>query len=172
MKRIIAFVLAAAAAFSLCGCAQEKESEGKWISFYYCREDISSYVPDNVLTQELRQIPDEENDLISIMNLYLQGPRAPELKNVFPPNCRIVSLTVEGDVAEVCISKEIGELEGMGLTVACACFAKTLMEISGTQTLRVRGDGISLAGGEYVEMHYANLVFDDKSAAATEPTGP
>ena len=72
----------------------------------------------------------------------------------------------------MCLSKEIGQLEGMNLTVACACFAKTLMELSGTKILRIRGDKVSLAGLEYVEMHYGNLVFDDESAVATEPTEP
>ena len=172
MKRITAFVLAAVLMCSLCGCAPETTKKGTWISFYYCREDMSSYVPDSVITQELRQISDDVTDLIAIMDLYLQGPRAPELKNVFPPNCRVVRLTVEEEVSEVCLSKEIGQLEGMNLTVACACFAKTLMELSGTKILRIRGDKVSLAGLEYVEMHYGNLVFDDESAVATEPTEP
>ena len=170
MKRIAAVALAMALILGLCGCARPNEEEGKWVTFYYCRGDMVSYVPSSVITQELRQISNEEWDLTEIMNLYLQGPRAPELKNVFPPECRIVSLTTEGDESEVCISKEIGQLEGIELTLACACFAKTLMEQNGTRTLRILGEGIQLAGEDFIEIHYADLVLEDHSAVATEPT--
>ena len=172
MRRITAVLLVIAAIFSLCGCAGNSDEEGKMVSFYYCREDMASHVSDHVITRESRQIPKEETNLTKIMDLYLQGPRAPELKQIFPENCRIESIFWEEDLLEVCISEEIGALEGMALTVACACFAKTVMELSGAQTLRIRGSGIQLAGSEYLEMHNGNLVLEDKSAVATEPTSP
>ena len=172
MKRIMAFALAVILLTSFCGCAVKDDKEGKWMAFYYCRGDMSSHVPSGVLTREMRQIPEGQTDPEKILELYLQGPRMQELKNVFPPNCRLVSLTVEEELTEVCLSREIGQLEGMDLTIACACLAKTLMEFNGTQTLRIRGQNMVLAGQEYIEMRYGDLIMDDKSAVTTEPTEP
>ena len=172
MRRAAAYLLAAVMVFAMTGCVQqEKEPEGS-VAFYYRRGEILFGSAHGVLMYEMREVEKSKMDLSQLLALYLAGPRAPELKNVFPEKCRLVSAEVSKDTAKICLDRSFGELEGMELTVACACLSKTVMELTGAASVQISAENTLLAGMEQIVMDAENILLIDQSASATAPTKP
>ena len=168
MRRAAAYLLAAVMMLSVSGCAQ-REPEST-VAFYYQRRDILYGSSSSVITYELREMGKYKKDLTRLLELYLTGPSAPELKNVFPDGCKLVSVSVSEESAKICLDSTFGELKGMKLTIACACLTKTVMALTGTGSVHIRAEDTLLAGAQQIVMNEENvLMFDQSAISPTQP---
>lgn len=168
MRRILVVLLTAVTVFASVGCAQHL-SRDESATFYYKRAHLSFNAAESVITYELRDVQGLRGNNTDILNVYLDGPKASELINVFPEKCEVLLLSVSEEVASIYLSRTFGELKGAQLTVACVCLARTVMELTGAKTVRISAKDVPLAGEQYLEFDEENVLFYDDNEALAMP---
>ena len=72
-----------------------------------------------------------------MLSLYFQGPSDPELESPFPVGCKVLEFQERDGQLTLTLSRMITAKNDMDLTIACACLAKTCMELTGANTIQV-----------------------------------
>ena len=169
MKRLIAWMLLLVMAAALAGCRESEEIRDP-VSFYYRRAAIEYGGEDGVVAPEKREAYGLREDLLALLQLYIRGPETEGLVNVFPHSAEVLAVSQEETVVTVHMSRSFSQLGGIRLSVACTCLAKTVMELTGAETVRISADNATLAGARYLEFDKDTVLLEDTGAVHTEPT--
>lgn len=145
MKRILALILCAALVFPLFGCArQELQYPG---NFYYRRFEIAYGTEDGVIAAEERELAGISGDLDALFDAYFSGPESSGLESPFPRDTQVVSWEIGEETLELTMNDSFGAMSGVELSIACACIARTFLELAPVTQVRFRlSEG--LLGGE------------------------
>lgn len=134
MKRAIALLLLTA--LILCGCAFRGSDEDT-VTFYYLRGEIQYGSDDGVIVPEKREPAVTGGDLSYLLSLYLKGPTDVALKLPLPAGTRLTEVQSEGTAVTLTFSQELARLEGMDLSIACACISYTCFSLTEAETVTI-----------------------------------
>ena len=145
MKRILCLILVAAAALSLWACGSSG-SPTEPVSFYYLlREPELVYNRDDgIIRPETREGAGFAPDAAALLGLYLQGPLDDTLDSPFPAGTKLVSLHREGSTLTLELSRPFSSLQGLDLSLACACLSLTAIKLTGVENVTIRCDQINV----------------------------
>ena len=162
MKRIFVILLAAAMLLSIAGCTGQNREDGQ-VVFYYKRAQFSYGEQNGVIAPEYRSLDTKDMPVLTLLNLYVDGPGMAELVNVFPENCEVLAFSREGDVAAVEFNKIFGQLQSVSQTVACVCMSRTVMELTGVKYVRISARDVKLGNEDYLEFDQNSVFYFDDS---------
>lgn len=165
MKRAICIALALL--FLLGGCASGKKEETT-VSFYYRRLDTVYGTADGVIASEERTLT---GDLNQLLTAYFLGPEDETLTLPFPEGTRLLKYSSKNSVLTLSLSEEFAQLEGMDLTIACACIASTCFALTDIYQVQVTTPGSDSASGISFTLTRDSLVLFDE-ITETESTSP
>lgn len=145
----------------LCGCASPAAESS--YSFYYVQElgvsEIgSAFECKDVLVPENRPVM-ENASLLDILCKYLEGPASPILRNPFPKNLKIISADYQNDSVSILFSKEISNLSGIDLTLACAAIAKTCGDLIKCSSVTFQGEDVTLNNVKSITISVDSIIF-------------
>ena len=143
MKRLLVVLLC----FLLVGCSYTKEERPA--SFYYVPADYIHALSGSMLESEIRETVHLQTTQ-EILQHYLEGPENPRFHNPFPTGCRLIAYDLKEGTATVVISKELAQLSGTDLPLACAALAMTCSDLTGAEAVRIRTQFATLAGKQEV----------------------
>jgi len=173
MKRFLCMLLIVALCLSGCAIGQGRFQDP--VTFYYLRDysnadNRDTFFSEGALGGETREAGDHRKDLNYLLSIYLQGPLDENLRSPFPRGCRPMDIRQEDGMLHLVLSPAITELSEMELTVACACLAKTCMELTDADTIQIEGS--SLDGTVTVSRTIARdtIIFGEDFTQAPEPT--
>lgn len=161
MKRTIALMLCLILTLGLFGCEQPQLLTPG--TFYYLRTETAYSGPDGVLAPEQRELDGIREDLGAILDLYCQGPVTDGLENSLPPDASLRSYSLESGVLTLEFTEEFAQLDGIELTLAAGCLAKTFLELTGAQKLILKADGALLGGQNAMSLSADDLELQDDS---------
>lgn len=161
MRKLTALLLLSALLLSLAGCAEPGPVQPG--QFYYLRATPQFSGEEAMIVPETRELLGMQDDLDKILQAYLQGPLSDTMQSPFPRDTTIVEWKMIHSSLHLNFSKQLAQLSGVDLSLACACVAKTCMELTDAQTVRIRADGALLNGSTYIVMHKSNLLLADDS---------
>ena len=131
----------------LCACSQTpKDSQ---VPFYYPRAEYKHGIPNGVITSEIHEISGHNDDLRYLLALYLQGPSDPELRTPFPSGTVLVDMMQYEREVTITLSSTAALLEGIDLTIACACLAETCFTICDVSQVRIQS--LTSASGRFID---------------------
>lgn len=165
MRRMICLLFTITLLFSLCACSDEDTNMQVPAKFYYCSRTISYDSETGVIDSEVREIKALANDITSILNLYLEGPRSDQLTSPFPDGSCVERLNQNGTEVTLLMSKPFTQLTGLDLTLAFACLSKTVFSLTDAQTLTIRGGNINLDGNSHITLTRDSLLLLDENHA-------
>lgn len=150
----------------LVGCVQPPQIADP-VSFYYIpaedleEEDFAAEV--SYIRADVRDKAQLGDSLNLILSAYLRDPASTSgLKSPFPAHTYLFSVSQDNNVASVVLSTEFAQLQNMDLTIACACLARTCMELTGADTVLISAENAQLDGAEYIRMDMRTvLLFDE-----------
>lgn len=129
MKKLTAVFLLSALVFGLCGCSFFSGSPKEPVEFFYPWADLETamkqYPACTAIGSEMREASGHTGELNYLLPLYLRGPLDPELKSPFPAGCQIVGIRWEQKTLHITLNGTFAQLDGLDLTTACSCLAKT-----------------------------------------------
>ena len=159
MKRAITLILCLSLA--LCACTTEQFLEPG--TFYYHRADIGYQGSEGVVAPETRELSGISQDLDALLALYCAGPLDPELSSPLPTDAQLLSSTVKDEVLTLRFSKALAQLNGVELTVAAGCLARTFLPLSGAKKLILTADGALLGSDTSLTVTLEDLSLRDDS---------
>lgn len=160
MKRFLCSLLVVFCIVTLCSCAK-KETIRQPVTFYYCAENINYNSATGVITPETRDGYGYDENLTSLINVYLQGPTHEGYYSPFPQNAKVLNISTDATDTTVMLSKDFSELSGYQLTLACACLSKTLMDLTGCSRVRIGAQDAVLDGNAYIQMTEETILLID-----------
>lgn len=148
------------------GCTPKNDPDGS-IRFYYCYSEYQ-YDDDSGVIAFEHYIPAESATDLQILNDYFRGPSSSEHHTPFPSGTDVVSLEVTQNKAIITASADLSALDGIDLTVACACITLTVQQLTGRSTVEIRSSESLLNNQKSVIMNTDDLLLTDIVTAETE----
>ena len=163
MKKHICVLLALLLCVPFWGCG--KKNTANTVPFYYPRQTPVYHAENGIISYENREISDP-NDLAEILKLYLAGPLDNTLAPPFPNQTHLLETRLEDGTLTVILSRHFSSLDGTKMTVACACLAKTCLELTKAQQITVVSDSFSIT------LNAASFTLFDDSITGNKPKNP
>lgn len=173
MKRMISLLLCSMLLLCLFGCGQTQEKLVDPISFYYLHAPVNHQIQHgtehSVITPEIREGLGVRRNISALLAQYLSGPKAESYVSPLPADTKLVDWTTEDTTLCITFSDEISDLTGIDLTLACACVAKTILEIGNFDTVKIQAETLPLDGKTSITMDKNNMLLLDDVNPNTEP---
>ena len=139
MKRTIALILII---LLFTGCTFTRTGMNEPVTFYYQRihSDSDSYddfFSDGIIGHEIREASGHRENLNYLLTVYLRGPLDSELSSPFPAGTRILTTHQEDNLMMLQLNPVLAEKSDLHVTIACACLAKTCMELADVDTVQI-----------------------------------
>lgn len=169
MRRRIILSLIIICIFCTVGCSKGNNIEVP-TNFYYCTTSIVYNDPNGVISPEVREAKSPGEDLTGTLNLYLQGPKSSNYYNPFPENTVVEAIMWDNSTLIITVSAQYNQLSGLDLTLASSCLAKTVMELTGQQAVKIQCAEGLLDGNPSITLTKDSLLLVDITNSTTETT--
>ncbi|MBE6974902.1 MAG: hypothetical protein E7436_05375 [Ruminococcaceae bacterium] len=167
MKRWICLLLAILC-LPLWGCQEEETPLLDPFNGYYRRAELTHGSADSVIAALPIEGAGLKGDHLALLNIYLSHRPDPFYAPTFPEGTQLLIMELEYNTADLLLSSNISELSGLDLTVACVCLTKTVIELTGVDTVIIRARGTTLDGASYISMDLSSIyLLDDYEPETT-----
>ena len=160
MKKIISVFLCILALFCMTGC-KKTESYVQPVTFYYFHNDFSYDAHASAIQGEIREGA-EMDSLEQTLTLYLQGPESEALSSPFPTGMVLISAVQEADTLLLTFTRQLGNLSGLDLTIACCCIARTCLELTDAVNITIQAQDALIGGERSLTFHADNILLLDQ----------
>ena len=126
MRRVIALFFVCVLLFSACDGSPAENEEMMKLKFYYCVEEVDQLSATVAVDSENRRV--QVYTLSQLMEIYLRGPTSDALRTPFPEGTQMISLLEEEDGLKLTMSGAFFTLQGIELSIASYCLARTVCE--------------------------------------------
>lgn len=162
MKRsIILFVLLS---FLLCACSSHNDKPKSPVNFYYLNQTITYNSQTGIIAPQIREGAGYENDILSLMNVYIKGPDSQLFISPFPDRLEILDISQAEGVAYLTVSDQICMLTGHDLTLACVCLSRTVMDLTNMNAVQIAVPDRLIDGKTSLMIRAEDIVYMDEAA--------
>ncbi len=161
MKRILSVLICTALLLCLLGCQADKPDYEQPVQLYYRTAPAENGISDSVIGAVTAEGAPYAGDPTAMLNEYLKGTGEAGFLTTFPASTKLLSLEIKDGAVHLLLNASIARLTGADLTVACACIAKTTMELTNTTAIHIRASGDTLDGAEEIVMTESSLILED-----------
>lgn len=168
MKRFVSSLLILVSLMCFSGC--DSADGEKSANFYYVRNSYIYGQEDGVMTAEVRRI-EEYSSQQDVLLAYLNGPQDLSLVSPFPNGMKVYEFLFKEDTLHITLSAHIVTLSKAEQVLACACFARTAMELTGVKEVHFQTDDADFARMDPIVINKDSvLLYDDYNSPT--PTDP
>ena len=168
MKYWISLLLIISILLSLCGCTQDMRPAKSPVNFYYLAKEVSYDGESEILLPEEREGAGYEADMEGLLNQYLKGPASDALRSPFPTHVRVTRYATTANTIILEMSSEFAQLLGIDLTVACACIARTLFDLTQMERVMISATDAQLDGQASITFDRNDIYFVDTTPPSRE----
>lgn len=158
MKRLIILLLSVM--MLLTGCTSTKNIS-RTVQFYYIHNEIEFGSKSGVIASNTVQIKYKNEDNLQILNRYFNGPTNYECISPFPAGITLIDFETTQDTARLTLSPHMSMLSGIDFTVACACLTRTVIELTGVQTVHLSIQDNLIDGQESIRLTMSSFTYWD-----------
>lgn len=145
MRKILCVILIISLSFCICSCDEHSENA---VTFYYVRKDLAFSI-DEPMIVEVAHHPANSPNYESIINQYFSGPYSNDLASPFPEGLLLQAFVLTDSHLSVTLSNHMDNLTASRQTIAFACITKTLIGLTGVDTVEIIVDN-STSGGQRI----------------------
>lgn len=147
----------------LAGCVRQVDSESlkNPCRFYYKTLDANYGKSQYAVDFELRETAGHESDLVWLLSEYFAGPTSKDLVAPFQKSTSLVSVEQNDTNLAICVSRDLAQLSGVDLYLACCCITLTCLEFAGVEAVSIQADGAQLDGKEQILLQRDSLLLDE-----------
>lgn len=161
MKRWISLLLVIVVLLTLAGCAQTTPAPERPVNFYYPANETIYDGKTPVIQAETREGSGYEEDIAGLLTVYLRGPVSEELRSPFPRWVKVTHFAASANIATLELSSEFSLLSGIDLTIACACIANTLFDLTDVHRVQIYAADSQLDSQTAIVLDRDDIYFAD-----------
>lgn len=167
MKRLIGIFLLLLICLTACTGNSDSSHTAE---FYYLRKEIRCGTESGVIVPEKRNLSTGNGDLSALLALYLAGSQGEEASLPLPAGSRLVEVSGDDQIVELTFSGEFSDLEGMELTLVCACISRTVFSLTDAEAVSISAP----APADGTPVHFTadrnTFLYYDDTTTATDAT--
>lgn len=152
MKRIICLIIVIAITVLFCSCGLKTETLKDPVIFYYRNTKTEFGTQAELIVENRRDVKGHAQDFAYLIDLYLKGPTTYDCVSPFPAGTTMEDFSINGTEAHIVLTPHIATLSGSELMVACACLTKTVLEMTGVESVQIRSSNGKLNGKESITL--------------------
>lgn len=161
MKRLICIFLSFALLLVFSGCTNESQKIIKPVNFYYRTTPVTYGADASVITAEVREAYGNSSNYQYLIEQYLNGPKTYDCISPFPAGITLEEFSLSGNRVQILLSPHMAVLSGSELMVACACLAKTVIEMTGVDTVQISAENSLLNNEEVITLNTDSFAYWD-----------
>ena len=146
----------------LCGCAPTTADLNEPIRLYYLSNNNLQTDQSFYAVQSIEGI-DFQGDAKQMLAAYFNPENAGNCVFPFPDNLQVITVSPTESGTELTLSSDFATLEGIDLTLACACITMTLCEYLQINSVTISAQGTQLAGKASITIHKDSLLLWDNT---------
>lgn len=163
MKRTFCLILATIIILTFSACLQNSDEDT--VVFYYRTVQEDGIMPPSVLSTETRQYTDTRKDYFVLLQRYFNGPLNLDQESPFPAGTTVKRFAINKNRAYITLSDEAATLYGVDLNIACACLTRTIVEMTGAESIELSLESALISNEPYLILRYSDFSVTDGYAA-------
>ena len=168
MKRFVTIFLVLILITATTACTN-MQKQGRAVQFYYPTEKVKHGTEQGVIASETRYF-NEEEALLNIISMYIQGPVSEDLRSPFPADLTVKELIRSSASIKMILSDHIAEQSGINLTLTCACIQKTLNGITGVDAVQIAAENEKINNQDMLILNSNNIFLIDSVISNPAPS--
>lgn len=160
MRRITALLLMFAIIL-LSSCSTNPKDNASFTTFYYVANEPVYDPGSSALVPVHENLREHADDYSALINIYLRGPTTYDCISPFPGGTTLENLQVDNNRATITLSPHFATLTNADLLIACACMTRTLLEMTGVNTVQIKVENGFLNGEESMTFTLGSFVYND-----------
>ena len=168
MKKALAMLLIRAMLLAGAGCSRKSTPPQQPIHFYYPVWNVVYDGQTELIQLEVRDSAEYLDDVESLLNIYLQGPVDEALRSPFPKKVTVSRYSATTNTAIVELSSNFASLSGIDLTLACACIASTLFDLTQLERVQISATDAQLDGMDSITLERDDLHMIDSPVSPVD----
>lgn len=165
MKRWMSLLLVITCLIPLVGCTQTSPAPKRPVNFYYPATETIYNGKTPFIQAEVRDGSGYEEDIAGLLDIYLNGPVSEGLRSPFPRRAKVTRFAASSNVATLELSSEFSILSGIDLTVACACIANTLFDLTEVYRVQIYATDSQLDNQTSIVLDRDDIYYTDTQVA-------
>lgn len=159
MKQFLSFILTLGLLFSMAACHQDA-AEPQGAALYYRLAESDYSTGSAALSAEYRtDVP--RDSLTQALKMYLNGPKSSDLQSPFPEGMKLIGAYQEGSTVYLTLSRELSDMTGLELTIACGCLTLTTLALTDAEQVQIQAVSGLLDGQGAITMDKNTLLLLD-----------
>lgn len=150
MKQTICAIVAILFLLFLCSCGNNNIKVVDPVNFYYCTPETQFGEQNTLMVAQIREAKDHTQDYPYLISQYLNGPITYDCVSPFPGGTTLEEFAINDFQASIVLSPHIATLSGSELMLACACMTKTVIEMTGVDTVQISTSEGTLNGEDFI----------------------
>lgn len=151
------------------GCTPKAAQPEKPVNFYYPAVTTVYDGKTPVIQPEIRDGVGYEGGIAGLISLYLKGPSSDTLRSPFPQGVSVIRFSSTSNTATLELSQEFSQLSGIDLTLACACIANTLFDLTELDRVQIFAADSQLDGQASISLDRDDIYYMDDPTAGEAP---
>ena len=164
MKRLFTFTLLLIILTSLCSCTFPNTQQSR-ITFYYIKTPDDFDGSSDIIVPFHPSSDDDNRDLSEILDAYLSGPSNNSCTSPFPQGTTIEEIVLSRSNAQLTLNRQFATLSDIDFTIACACLTKTVIDLTGVNTVQVQVNGSQILGADSLTFNLSSFSHSDETPA-------
>ena len=161
MRRLSCFLIILAISL-LSGCT-DPHTNIQNVTFYYVHNDIVFGTESGVIASTQIQVTGNNTDYQKLLEKYFRGPTNYDCTSPFPAGITLEEFNMDANKVQILLSPHMSTLSGIQFTIACACLTRTVLEMTGSQSVQIRIQDNLIYGQESVTFNLSSFSYWDKT---------
>lgn len=170
MRRWTTLCLILAVLVAATGCSHQAAPPKLPVTFYYPASDVIYDGKTGIIHSEIRESSGYEGQIEELLDLYFQGPVSSSLRSPFPRHVTVSRYATTANTAILELSSEFAQLGGIDLTLACACIANTLFDLTQLERVHIIAMDSLLDGQASIDLNRDDIFYVDIPSPAQNPS--
>ena len=170
MKRWTILLLTFLFLLTVAGCSRNVAPPKTPVTFYYPAAQTTYDGRTPILHQQIREGAGYTEDMAKLLNLYFSGPADETLRSPFPAHVTVTRFSTTSNTVSLELSSEFAQLGGIDLTLACACIANTVFDLTQLDRVQIFAADSLLDGQASITIDRNDLCFVDIPVPTEVPT--
>lgn len=160
MKKAMVFLLLFVIVLSHCACLFPT-TDPHAVTFYYVKDNekfdgISDII---VPFYPITEIPID--NYTELLKLYFNGPTNYSCYSPFPAGTTLEDLYITRSKAKLTLSPHFATISDVELTIACACLTRTVIGMTGVNSVQILVNGAQLCGEDSLTFNRNSFTYYD-----------